>query len=202
MRLSSSSSVRLRESVPPRADATHDRPGVQGRLAAARLDCRRCVCAGSSSRRPCSRSRPPRHGRAAACGRPCASRRRSRTAAPTSPRLALESDGTAVATWAEDGTVRAATRLPGKSFGAPRAIATSSTLAVPDARRRRRHARARALARPAGHPAPRSWRRRSPAPRSAAPSRRRRRRRRSPRRRRRCAPTAVRWPPTPSRSRR
>ena len=49
------------------------------------------------------------------------------------PRLALESDGTAVATWAEGGTVRAATRLPGKGFGAPRAIATSSTLAVPDA---------------------------------------------------------------------
>ena len=49
------------------------------------------------------------------------------------PRLALESDGTAVATWAEGGTVRAATRLPGKGFGAKYAIATSSTLAVPDA---------------------------------------------------------------------
>jgi hypothetical protein len=49
------------------------------------------------------------------------------------PRLALESDGTAVAAWAENGTVRAATRAPGKAFGAPRAIATSSTLAVPDA---------------------------------------------------------------------
>jgi hypothetical protein len=49
------------------------------------------------------------------------------------PRLALESDGTAVAAWAEGGTVRAATRAPGKTFGAPRAIAMSSTLAVPDA---------------------------------------------------------------------
>ncbi|MEA2783652.1 MAG: hypothetical protein QOK29_5211, partial [Rhodospirillaceae bacterium] len=49
------------------------------------------------------------------------------------PRLALESDGTAIATWAENGTVRAATRLPGKTFGIPRAIAMSSTLAVPDA---------------------------------------------------------------------
>src|SRR6476660_7429623 len=38
------------------------------------------------------------------------------------PRLALESDGTAVAAWTEDGTVRAA----------PRAIAASSTLALPD----------------------------------------------------------------------
>jgi hypothetical protein len=49
------------------------------------------------------------------------------------PRLALESDGTAVAAWAEAGTVRAATRAPGKTFGTPRAIAMSSTLAVPDA---------------------------------------------------------------------
>jgi hypothetical protein len=49
------------------------------------------------------------------------------------PRLALESDGTAIATWVENGSVRAATRLPGKAFGAPRAIAMSSTLAVPDA---------------------------------------------------------------------
>lgn len=48
------------------------------------------------------------------------------------PRLALESDGTAVAAWAENGTVRGATRAPGKLFGAPRAIAMSSTLAVPD----------------------------------------------------------------------
>ena len=36
-------------------------------------------------------------------------------------------------TWVENGSVRAATRLPGKAFGAPRAIASSSTLAVPDA---------------------------------------------------------------------
>jgi hypothetical protein len=48
------------------------------------------------------------------------------------PRLALESDGTAVAAWTEGGAVRAATRAPGKLFGAPRAIATSSTLALPD----------------------------------------------------------------------
>jgi hypothetical protein len=48
------------------------------------------------------------------------------------PRMALESDGTAVAAWAENKTVRAATRLPGGAFGAPRAIATSTTLAVPD----------------------------------------------------------------------
>jgi hypothetical protein len=48
------------------------------------------------------------------------------------PRLALESDGTAVAAWTENGTVRAATRAPGKLFGAPRAIAASSTLALPD----------------------------------------------------------------------
>ena len=48
------------------------------------------------------------------------------------PNLALESDGTAVAAWAEDGSVRAATRAPGKSFGPRRAIAASSTLAVPD----------------------------------------------------------------------
>jgi hypothetical protein len=48
------------------------------------------------------------------------------------PRVALESDGTAVAAWTENGAVRAATRAPGKTFGAPRAIATSSTLAVPD----------------------------------------------------------------------
>lgn len=48
------------------------------------------------------------------------------------PRLALESDGTAVATWTENGTVRAATRAAGKNFGAPRAIAMSSTLALPD----------------------------------------------------------------------
>jgi len=48
------------------------------------------------------------------------------------PRLALESDGTAVAAWTEDGTVRAATRAPGKLFATPRAIAASSTLALPD----------------------------------------------------------------------
>ncbi|HET6173493.1 MAG TPA: PKD domain-containing protein [Gaiellales bacterium] len=48
------------------------------------------------------------------------------------PRLALESDGTAVAAWTENGTVRAATRAPGKTFGLQRAIAMSSTLAVPD----------------------------------------------------------------------
>jgi hypothetical protein len=48
------------------------------------------------------------------------------------PRVALESDGTAVAAWTEAGAVRAATRAPGKLFGEPRAIATSSTLAVPD----------------------------------------------------------------------
>jgi hypothetical protein len=48
------------------------------------------------------------------------------------PRLALESDGTAVAAWTENGSVRAATRAPGEAFGARRAIATSSTLAVPD----------------------------------------------------------------------
>src|SRR4051794_2962751 len=48
------------------------------------------------------------------------------------PRLALESDGTAVATWTENGSVRAATRAPGKTFTSMRAIATSSTLAVPD----------------------------------------------------------------------
>ncbi len=48
------------------------------------------------------------------------------------PRLALESDGTAVAAWTENGTVRAATRAPGKLFAAPRAIAASSTLALPD----------------------------------------------------------------------
>ena len=49
------------------------------------------------------------------------------------PRLALETDGTAVATWVENGSVRAATRLPGKAFGPARAIAMSATLAVPDA---------------------------------------------------------------------
>ena len=48
------------------------------------------------------------------------------------PRLALESDSTAVAAWTENGSVRAATRAPGKAFGAPRAIATSSTLALTD----------------------------------------------------------------------
>ena len=48
------------------------------------------------------------------------------------PNLALESDGTAVAAWTEDGSVRAATRAPGKAFGPRRAIAASSTLAVPD----------------------------------------------------------------------
>jgi hypothetical protein len=48
------------------------------------------------------------------------------------PRLALESDGTAVAAWTENGTVRAATRAPGKAFGAVRAIGASSTLALPD----------------------------------------------------------------------
>ncbi len=48
------------------------------------------------------------------------------------PRLAIEADGTAVAAWSESGTVRAATRAPGKAFAAPRAIAMSSTLAVPD----------------------------------------------------------------------
>ena len=48
------------------------------------------------------------------------------------PALALESDGTAVAAWTEDGSVRAATRAPGKLFGPRRAIAASSTLAVPD----------------------------------------------------------------------
>ncbi len=48
------------------------------------------------------------------------------------PRLALESDGTAVGTWTENGSVRVATRTPGKTFGSMRAIATSSTLAVPD----------------------------------------------------------------------
>ena len=50
------------------------------------------------------------------------------------PRLALQSDGTAVAVWAENGTVRAATRAArARRFGAPRALASSSTLAVPDA---------------------------------------------------------------------
>lgn len=49
------------------------------------------------------------------------------------PRLALESDGTAVAAWAEDGTVRAATRTPGLGFGAPHVIAMSPTLVAPDA---------------------------------------------------------------------
>jgi PKD domain len=49
------------------------------------------------------------------------------------PHMAMEADGTAVAAWSEDGTVRAATRAPGKSFAAPRAVAMSSTLAVPDA---------------------------------------------------------------------
>jgi hypothetical protein len=49
------------------------------------------------------------------------------------PRLALEADGTAIASWVENGKVLAATRLPGKSFAIPHAIATSSTLAVPDA---------------------------------------------------------------------
>jgi PKD domain len=48
------------------------------------------------------------------------------------PRLALEADGTAVAAWTEDGSVRAATRAPGKVFGPRRAIAASATLAVPD----------------------------------------------------------------------
>ena len=48
------------------------------------------------------------------------------------PRLALESDGIAVAAWTENGTVRAATRAPGARFGAARAIAASSTLALPD----------------------------------------------------------------------
>ena len=48
------------------------------------------------------------------------------------PRLALESDSTAVAAWTENGSVRAATRAPGKAFGATRAIATSSTLALTD----------------------------------------------------------------------
>jgi PKD domain-containing protein len=48
------------------------------------------------------------------------------------PRLAIEADGTAVAAWSEAGTVRAATRAPGKAFAAPRAVAMSSTLAVPD----------------------------------------------------------------------
>ena len=48
------------------------------------------------------------------------------------PRLALESDSTAVAAWTENGSVRAATRAPGKTFGAARAIATSSTLALTD----------------------------------------------------------------------
>ena len=49
------------------------------------------------------------------------------------PRLAVQSDGIAVAVWAESNTVRAATRLPGRGFGTPRAIAGSATLAVPDA---------------------------------------------------------------------
>jgi hypothetical protein len=49
------------------------------------------------------------------------------------PRMALEADGTAVAAWTENNSVRAATRLPGGAFGTPRAIATSTTLAVPDA---------------------------------------------------------------------
>jgi PKD domain len=48
------------------------------------------------------------------------------------PHLAMEADGTAVAAWTEAGTVRAATRAPGAMFGAPRAVAMSSTLAVPD----------------------------------------------------------------------
>ena len=95
--------------------------------------------------------------------------------------------------------MRAATRAPGQ--GLRRAARDRHELHARGARRRRRrrHARARAPARPAGHRAPRSWRRRSPAPRSAGPSRRRRRRRRSPRPRPRCAPTAARSRPTPSR---
>jgi hypothetical protein len=48
------------------------------------------------------------------------------------PRLALESDGVAVAVWTENNSVRAATRAPGKAFGTARAIAASTTLVVPD----------------------------------------------------------------------
>src|SRR4051812_38913597 len=49
------------------------------------------------------------------------------------PRMALEADGTAIAAWSESNSVRAAARLPGGTFGAPRAIGSSTTLAVPDA---------------------------------------------------------------------
>src|SRR4051794_2777047 len=49
------------------------------------------------------------------------------------PRMALEADGTAVAAWAENNSVRAATRLPGGAFRAPHALGTSTALAVPDA---------------------------------------------------------------------
>src|SRR4051794_33379900 len=48
------------------------------------------------------------------------------------PRMALEADGTAVAAWSENNSVRAATRVPGAGFGAARAIGSSSALAVPD----------------------------------------------------------------------
>ena len=112
------------------------------------------------------------------------------------PRLALESDGTAVAAWTENGSVRAAARAPGKSFGAPRAIASSSTLAVPDdAVALGTHALlllhaqqgtgATLVASVATGAA------------SARPSRRRPPRRQSPRPQARCGATAARSPPTP-----
>ena len=112
---------------------------------------RRCVCAGSWSRRPCSRSRRRRRAAAAASGRRCASRRRSPKGSADLPRIALEADGTAVAAWTENSSVRAATRLPGSAFGVPRAIASSHDAGGARRRRRRRHARARPAACPAGH---------------------------------------------------
>ena len=132
MRLSSSSSVRLRESVPlePMLHTTGRASKVSGR-GATRLPGMRLrrlfVATALLALSPTS---------AWASGGVWSPVRVAPAIAKGSadlPRLALESDGTAVATWAEGGTVRAATRLPGKGFGAPRAIATSSTLAVPDA---------------------------------------------------------------------
>jgi len=71
----------------------------------------------------------------AACGRPVRVAPPPRERADL-PRLALESDGTAVGAWTENGSVRVATRAPGKTFGSMRAIAMSPRWRCPMTRSR------------------------------------------------------------------
>ena len=130
---SSSSAATARSgAVAPMLHTSGRRVQEARELTERRLDCTGCVCAGFWSRRPCSRSRPPPRGPAAACGRPCAWRRRSHAAAPTSP--ASRSSPTAPPSPPGRRTAPCAPRraLPARPSARRARSPTSSTLAVPD----------------------------------------------------------------------